>query len=128
MLSGTYTDNYISNAVFLAETNHPIFDDLSLEPGAQLTLPVNLDGYWNFRSFVTYGFPLKKIKSNLNLDLTGSYSRVPGLIDEALNYSNTKTLGVGLTLSSNISDKLDFTISSRSNFNDVSNSPARKPG
>lgn len=121
MLSAGYTQNYIANSLFLSATDDPIFSELDVDPGATLTRPVNLEGYWNFRTFLSYGIPLKSIKSNLNFDLTGNYSRVPGLIDSQANFSNNSTAGLGLTLSSNISDKVDFTISSRSNYNDVRN-------
>lgn len=121
MLSMGYTQNYIANSLFLSTTDDPIFTELDVDPGATLTRPVNLEGYWNFRTFLSYGLPLKGIKSNLNFDLTGNYTRVPGLIDGQSNLSNNSTVGLGLTLSSNISDKLDFTISSRSNYNDVRN-------
>ncbi|MCP3931258.1 MAG: outer membrane beta-barrel protein, partial [Bacteroidetes bacterium] len=76
---------------------------------------------WNVRSFITYGIPLKALKSNINLNLTGNYARIPGQIDEELNHSGNTTLGLGVVLSSNVSDKLDFTISSRSNYNVVNN-------
>lgn len=122
MLSAGYTQNYIANSLYLSASDDPIFADLDVDPGATLTRPVNLEGYWNLRSFLSYGIPIDVLKSNLNFDLTGSYNRVPGLIDGQSNFSNNSTLGLGLTLSSNISDKLDFTISSRSNYNDVRNS------
>lgn len=122
LLSGTYSDSYISNSTYLEETNNPIFDEFELVRGGQLTLPVNLSGYWSTNIYITYGFPLKGIKSNLNLDLSTTVSRTPGLINDEVNYSNNKVYGTGITLSSNISDKVDFTISTRSNFNNANNS------
>jgi hypothetical protein len=83
---------------------------------------VNLDGYWNVRSFISYGLPLGFIKSNLNFTGTLAYSENPELINDELNYAKTPTLGLGLVLSSSISEKVDFTISSNSSFNSVSNS------
>ncbi|MEM8908972.1 MAG: outer membrane beta-barrel protein, partial [Bacteroidota bacterium] len=117
LLSATYTQNYIGNRIFLSENDHPIFTQLKLDPGAQLTLPVNLDGYWQLRAYFTYGWPVKAIKSNLNLDLTGNYVRTPGILDDTNNVSQNKTLSVGISLSSNISDQVDFTLSTRSHFN-----------
>ena len=120
-VSGSITQDHISNATYLADSDHPIFADYQVQRGAQLTTPVNLDGYWNLRSFITYGLPLKGIKSNLNIDLSANYNRAPGLINDETNFSNNTTLGVGLTLSSNISEHVDFTISSRSSHNNVVN-------
>lgn len=117
MLSGTLTNNYIANSTYLSAADY----DASLEEDAQITVPVNLDGYYNLRSFVTYGFPVLFVKSNLNIDLTANHTHTPGLIEEELNYANNSNAGIGLTLASNVSDRIDFTISSRSNFNFVTN-------
>jgi len=122
MVSGGYTQNYIANSIYLSASDDPVFSDLDVSPGATLSRPVNLEGYWNMRSFLSYGVPVKSLKSNLNFDLTSAYVRVPGLIDGFSNFSNNATVGLGLTLSSNISKKVDFTISSRSNYNNVTNS------
>ena len=74
------------------------------------------------RTFLTYGFPVAPIKSNLNIDFTANHARTPGLINDQLNYAKNTNAGIGLTLSSNISERVDFTISSRSNYNLVGNS------
>lgn len=122
LLGGEYGDDYITNATYLANSGHPIFGELGIEDGAQLEAPVNLEGYWNARSLVTYGFPLKKIKSNLNLNVSSNYSRIPGQINDDINYSNNTTSGLGLVLSSNVSEKVDFTIGSNSSYIIVRNS------
>jgi uncharacterized membrane protein YgcG len=117
LLGGGVTENYISNSTFLSAADF----DPSLETDAQITVPENLDGYYNLRAFSTYGFPLSKIKSNLNIDLNANHSRTPGLINGDLNLTNNSTAGLGLTISSNVSDRVDFTVSTRSNMNFVSN-------
>lgn len=122
LLGGSVANNYIANGTYLASSNNPIFDELDLDRSAQLSRPTNLDGYYNLRSFTTFGLPIKRLKSNLNVNVTGSYVRTPGLINEEVNYANTTTLGLGLVLSSNISESVDFTISSRSSQNIVENS------
>ena len=82
---------------------------------------INLNGYFNIRSFNNYTFPLTKIKSKLNLNLGGVYSRSPGMINNSINYSNNYNVGLGFVLSSNISEKFDFTLSSNSTYNNISN-------
>ncbi len=79
MAGGSLTGDYIGRSTFLASSDNPIFDDLDVQPGAQLTLPVNLDGYRNARSFFSYGIPVKPIKSNLNFDASYNFGRTPGL-------------------------------------------------
>ena len=122
MLGGGFTTDYISNATFTSGTDIPGYPGINLPPGAQFTLPVNVDGYYNLRSFLTYGMPLNSIKSNLNLNLSSAYSKIPGLSNNVETYSNNTNVGLGAVLSSNISDKVDFNISSRSGFNFVTNS------
>jgi len=122
MLNSSFSDNYIGNSTYLRQTDNPIFDDLVFERGTQLTRPVNLSGYWAANTYITYGFPIKGIKSNFNIDLNASLNKTPGLINDESNISNNKTIGGGLSLSSNISEFVDFTISTRSSFNDASNS------
>ncbi len=121
-LGGGVTNNYIGNQTFIAEREDLSFGDIVLPRGGQLSRPVNIDGYWNLRSFVTLGLPVNFLKSNINLSLTGNYSRTPGLINEESNFANNSTVGLGLVFSSNISEKVDFTISSRSNMSYVDNS------
>jgi hypothetical protein len=121
LLSASTTNNYIANSTIIARQSDLLDGNVVLQPGARLSQPVNLDGYWNLRSFITYGVPIKAIKSNLNLNISGNYQRQPGLIDNELNYSNNTTLGLGVVLSSNISENVDFTLSSRTNWNTVEN-------
>jgi hypothetical protein len=119
MIGGSLTNNYIGSNTYLANSEDPFLDQFEVAEGAQLTIPVNLDGQASVRSLITYGFPVKAIKSNLNLDLSLNYSRTPGKINGEDNITNSTTPGIGLTLSSNISDRVDFTLSSRSSYNSV---------
>jgi hypothetical protein len=82
---------------------------------------VNLDGYYSLRSFINYTFPLSKIKTNLSMNLSGNYNNVPGLINGNTNYAKTATGVLGLVFSSNINEKIDFTISSNSSYSDIHN-------
>ncbi len=121
MLSGDFSQNYIGNATYLSDRDHPIFADFDVPRGTQLTQPTNLDGYQKIRLFTTYGFPFKPIKTNINLDLSGDLTKTPGLINGILNTSNNKTLTGGITFASNISENVDFTISSRTGLSQVEN-------
>jgi uncharacterized membrane protein YgcG len=116
------TPNYIGNSTRIASVDTVVLGNIPLLAGAQLTRPVNLEGYWNARSFFTYGMPLGVIKSNLNLNTGFSYLRTPSLVNDQKNLVNTYTTNAGVVLSSNISEKLDFTLSYSANFNVVNNS------
>jgi len=122
MIGGSFTNDYIANATYLSNSDHPIFGDLDVQRGALITQPVNLGGYRTLRSFVTYGVPVKSIKSNLNFELNWNFARTPGLLNEELNFARSHTYGAGLTFGSNISDQVDFTLSARPSYNTVENS------
>ncbi len=116
-LGGGITDNYITRATYIAQKDTMIADNLILPRFGEISYPVNMDGYWNIRSFSTYGMPVNFLKSNLNLNASVSFSRIPGMINEVANFTNSLGLGAGFTLSSNISEKVDFTISTMGNYN-----------
>jgi len=122
MLGGTYTNDYISNSTYLAQRDTLLNDMIIVPRGTQITKPQNVDGYANIRSFVVYGVPLRKLKSNFNVNLSGTYTRLPGYINTDINYSNTLSFGLGLVLSSNINEKIDFTISNTTNYSITDNS------
>jgi hypothetical protein len=122
MLSGDFRQDYIGNQTLFAREDILLENGYLLKEGTQLTRPVNLDGYTNLRSFVTLGFPVYRLKLNLNFNISGNYSRKPGLIDEVLNYSDTWMGGIGIMLSSNISEKIDFSLFSQSGYNLATNS------
>ncbi|RMF22280.1 MAG: TonB-dependent receptor [Bacteroidetes bacterium] len=122
MLGGGITQDYIATVTTDADPDDPRLEGIAVQPGALLSQPVNLDGYWNLRSFLTYGFPVPALKSNLNLNLSGNFSRTPGRVDEHLNYARNFNTGLGLVLSSNFSRKVDFTLSSQTDLNRVRNS------
>jgi len=126
-LMGNFTQNYVTNSTLLVQDSLRLSDDILLGSGATLERPVNLDGYWNVRSFFNYGQPVSFINANLNLNGGFGYSRIPGLIinqeseTNQVNYANETNFRVGASLSSNISEKIDFNISTRSSFNLVEN-------
>lgn len=122
LFNTTYTSNYIGNSTQIFNGNSISLDGVILRSGAQLTQPVNLEGYWNASSFITYGLPVKLVKSNLNLNAGVTYNRTPSLINNAENDANTYALNGGVVLSSNISDQVDFTVSYSGYYNIVKNS------
>lgn len=122
LIGGNYNQNYIGTSLYNSRASSEIKERYNLQPGAQLSQNVNLDGNWDVRSFLTYGFPFSFIKSNINLNLSNNFSNTPGLINDELNEALNSSYGVGVGLSSNISEKIDFSIGTNSNINFVRNS------
>jgi len=121
LMSANFVKGNITNSSFIASRDTVISKDIILKAGSQLSRPVNLDGQYSIRGFMSYGFPVKALKMNINTNLTANFSRTPGLINTVLNYSDGQKYTFGLVLSSNISPNVDFTISSNSNLSYVQN-------
>jgi hypothetical protein len=121
MVSFQLIRNYIGNSTSVAARDTSVFGQ-EMHRGAQLVIPANLDGAWNARTLLSYGFPIKPVKCNFNINAGLSYNRLPSLINNNRNLSGTYGINQGVVLSSNISQKLDFTMTYNLNYNLVDNS------
>ena len=94
---------------------------------------VNLDGYWNLRTNLSYGFPIGFLKSNFNVMAGVSYSVAPSMLGGTVDATgtildgernDTRNLGYNFraVLGSNISENVDFTFSWNGNYNEATNS------
>ena len=122
LLSAGYTNNDIANATTTALRDTILSGGIVMNRGTQLTYPVNLNDQWTVNSFLTYSLVVTPIKSNLNLTSGLTYARSPGLINRNLNVANTYGPSAGAVLSSNVSEKVDFTLSYQGNYNISQNS------
>lgn len=120
-INGNYTDNYISNATYILSSDS-IIQGYLVKSGSQLTKPVNLNGFYSARTFFVYGFPVAKIKSNLNINGGVTYNHTPSLINNKLNISDNYALNGGAFVGSNVSKDLDFSLSYNGTYNIVKNS------
>jgi uncharacterized membrane protein YgcG len=116
-----YIDNYLGNETLIPTKDTTVENGIALPVGSQLTMPVNLNGYWNTKAFVTLGLPLDFMKCNLNFNTGFTFTRSPALINELTNFSNSYSISQGIVLSSNISQNVDFTLSYNGNYNIVQN-------
>jgi hypothetical protein len=115
-------NDYVANAIYFSDKKDSLITATdTLHRGTQLSKPVNLNGYVSARSFFTFGMPLKFMKSTLNWNTGVSYTKLPGLINNVDNISNTYNYNLGAVLASNISEYVDFTLSYSANINTVKN-------
>ena len=121
MIGGSATRHFIGNSTLLAKRD-TLVDKIILNRGGQLIRPVNLDGYFSLRSFVTYSVPVTKLKTNININANANFVRTPGQINGLLNYASSPTFGAGLGFSSNISKAVDFNIGYNTSYTSVRNS------
>ncbi len=122
LIGGSYTQNYIGNHTLLVAQDSLILDGILLPAGGQLVQRMNFEQQWSLRGFWSYGVPVDKLKSNLNLNASVNYSRTPSLVNDQMNLGSNLSLGTGIVLSSNISPMVDFTLSTRPSYNFFRNS------
>ena len=145
MINSQYSNNYISNKTILGgreakwilmdsnvfkgpqsgSDSYSGSDSVLLSPGGQITIPVNVNGYYSLRLFGSWGKTIKKINVNTNAGITTSH--IPSLIQMGnskaiLNYATNPSITAGLVLASNISEKIDFTVSGNGAYSQVVNS------
>lgn len=116
------TQDYIGSSTFLTTKDTLINNEIPLRPGGQITQPVNLSGNFRTSFFLTYGAPIKKMKTQFNTNSRVSFNRIPGLINGENNLNDNLTLSQGLTFSSNISQNVDFSVSTTGSYNIVNSS------
>jgi hypothetical protein len=116
-LNGSFTQDKIGYEYTINEGRTPmVVDGIALIPGAQYSKPVNLNGGYNLSGFVNYGFPIKKIKGNLNFTTNLSHSRDVSLVNKTKSFTRNYGLGETLGFNMNIKDKLDLNLSSTSTY------------
>lgn len=111
LLGSTISQNSIGNSTIYYDT-------------IQVTKPVNKGTGYTLRSMVNFGFRIKPIKSNMNLSSGYSFNNTPGFVNGKDNIATTHTLTQSVVLSSNISEKIDFTLSTSANYSIVKNTVA----
>ncbi|MEJ7626686.1 MAG: TonB-dependent receptor [Ferruginibacter sp.] len=117
--------DYISNAIYIPQNGDSLIqNNIELNRGSQLTKPVNLDGYKSLRTFFTYSMPIKKLKTNINLNAGFNYSKLPGLVNNFTTNTDNYVYNTGVVFASNISEFVDFNISYNVNFNEAKTNSA----
>jgi len=118
LFGGTITQDYIAYEKIIA-VKDTIIRGILLNPGVQLQTPVNLDGYKNFRSMATYSTPIDFLYSNFNLNVSYNFSNTPVIQNGVQGNTKSSSISLGVVLSSNISEDIDFSISHTNIFNNI---------
>ena len=149
MFSMQNQQDYISQSTLYCPTGFELsrFGDIAVPTNSKgenytpqrITSYENMDGYWSLRTHISYGLPVSWLKSNLNLSAGVRYNIVPSaiystegdIVDNILNHNYTvnlaKNIGydASVTLGSNISENIDFTISWRGTYNQAWNTASK---
>ena len=109
MLHAQLTQDYIGQSIDYNPEEPINIDGQEYNP-LQYSTYENMDGYMQFRTHLSYGFPINPIKCNLNVMVGANWSQTPSQIDGKMNYTSNMGYDAMLSLGSNISEKIDFTI------------------
>ncbi|SHJ99072.1 Outer membrane receptor proteins, mostly Fe transport [Reichenbachiella agariperforans] len=116
------TQNYITNETTYAPQDSVYAGGIIVQQGAQVSKPINMNGYWNVNNNTTHSILIEKLKSNFNTSLGFNYRRLPGRTNEQTNISSTYSGNIKFALASNFSENFDFNIYYDVSSNLVNNS------
>ncbi|MDE6499622.1 MAG: TonB-dependent receptor [Rikenella sp.] len=112
----TLTQDYIANhRRFLTEDTE--YQGTTIVKGAQVSSPVNLNGYASANLFGIYSFRINPLRSNMNIGFRYQYAQTPSMEDNVKYLSRSNRMGMNLSLTSNISEYVDFTLAYRPSLN-----------
>ncbi len=135
-LGGSQTSNAIVRRVLIDSPGFPIYNLEGevievLDAAGRYTEPVNMKGTWDARFSMTFGFPVKFIRSNVNLSAGVRYSESPSMtgrwnssMTEPTYFANslsTLAPNAGIYIGSNISENVDFGINYNVSYRNVRN-------
>jgi hypothetical protein len=82
-------------------------------------MPVNLNGLFRVNGNLSWEFPVRAIKSNLNLNGNALYDHSAGLVNGVRNNSDNWTISQGADLSYSHGESFDITGGVKIDYNDV---------
>ena len=124
MFSGNITQDYIGQSIVYNPKTITI-DGQEYNP-MQYSTYENMNGSSSLRTHLSYGFPIAPIKCNLNVMVGYSWTRTPSKINNELNITSNMGYDAMVSLGSNISENIDFTIQWNGAYNDATQSLAGK--
>ena len=127
MFSGQITQDHIGQSIIYNPTKEDMPYFHIVDPNGeykplQLTTYENMNGSSSLRTHVSYGFPITPIKCNLNIMAGYSWTRTPSMINNVLNITSNMGYDASLSLGSNISENIDFTLQWNGAYNDATQS------
>ncbi len=103
-ISATKTDNAIVNA------------DVIQANGSRVTMPVNANGMYMIFGNMNAGFPLKKLKSRVDVGIGSNIIHNIGFVNGAKNEIDNASIGPNLGYNFSLENKLDISVTGRLNI------------
>jgi hypothetical protein len=99
---------------------HRIVNDDELDSsGVRTSRPVNLEGLYQANGFLSWDFPVRKIRSMVNLKSDVSFDHNASLVNGVRNNGNTWTLGQGVDVIFSYKQSLDISGGAKLEYNDA---------
>ena len=124
MFSTQFQQDYMGQSIYY-NPDTIIIDGNEYNP-LQYSTYENMDGYRQLRTHLSYGFPIAPIKCNLNMMAGVSWTRTPSMINDELNFTSNMGYDAMVSLGSNISENIDFTLQWNGAYNDARQSLASR--
>lgn len=111
----------------LIKTDNKIVNSDVINNGIKTSRPVNVDGIYNLNGDISYGFPIRALKGNLNLSANGIYLRNKQLVNAVQNTSDNFAFGPDIRFDISFNDKIFAGIGAGANYNKTNNTLAAAP-
>ncbi|HKP31283.1 MAG TPA: outer membrane beta-barrel protein [Chitinophagaceae bacterium] len=111
--------NLFIMASYTGTNNRIVNNDLVSAQGIRTTSYTNVDGAYSANAYMNWGFPVKPIKSSLNLNTNIDKSRNINFVNGAKNIINTWNIGEELNLNFIHKEALDLSLGTRVSYNGV---------
>ncbi|WP_155205987.1 outer membrane beta-barrel protein, partial [Xanthovirga aplysinae] len=118
-ISAWLTKKAIGNEIITPASDTTIVfkEAINLNKGVQLRRPVNLREEKGMNMFFSYAFPINLLKSNFGVISNFTYLGNPNLFNGQYYLTNLYEGRIGVNLSSNVNEKLDFKLYNNLNYN-----------
>lgn len=126
MFGFNYTLDYITNATTLYQNIDTTLmvagKELVLPRGVEFSRPENLNGQYSTNFNLTYSQPVMLLRSTANINIGANLSNTPVKVNNEVGANKNYMFMGGLSLASNISENLDFTVGYNGNYTIQDNS------
>ncbi len=112
--------NFFAFAAITATNNAIVNSDIA-DPatGVRTTKPVNANGSYNIFTALNAGFPLRKLKSRIEVGSSASYARNVGLLNNNRNNIGNLSISPNFSWNFSIDTTIEIAASARLNYNDA---------
>lgn len=109
--------SFFATLNFSSVGNKIVNSDSAGAQGQIVTQPVNANGAYNLSVNTSWGFPLKKLKTSINVNSGLSKNHTIGFVNAAKNNINTWTVSQEVTFNYSYKELLDISAGANAGFN-----------